>query len=76
MKRRALTDLSTSATQSGVGRKKQIETRVLATLHEGVLERIAAVLRDGENRTEFFREAIESELRRRERAKRREGSQS
>jgi hypothetical protein len=59
-----------------MGRKKEIETKVLATLHEGTLERIAAVLDEGENRTQFLRTAIEAELRRRERAKRREDSQS
>lgn len=59
-----------------MGRKKEIDTKVLATLHEGTLERIASVLEEGENRTQFLRTAIEAELRRRERAKRREGSQS
>jgi hypothetical protein len=59
-----------------MGRKKEIETKVLATLHEGTLERIAAVLDEGENRTQFFRAAIEAELRRREREKRRAGPQS
>lgn len=69
-----MTELSPSATQRRMGRKKEIETKVLATLHEGTLERIAAVLDEGENRTQFLRAAIEAELRRRERAKRREDS--
>lgn len=59
-----------------MGRKKKVETKVLATLHSGAIERIAAVLGDGESRTEFFRTAIEAELKKRERMKRREDSQS
>jgi hypothetical protein len=65
-----LTTIPVSATHKGMGRKKEIDTKVLATLHEGTLERIAAVLEGDENRTTFIRTAIETEIRKRERAKR------
>jgi hypothetical protein len=54
-----------------MGRRHEIHTRILATLHEGTLERISAVLEEDENRTSFIRTAIEAEIKRRERAKRR-----
>jgi hypothetical protein len=38
-----------------------------ARFPEGTFERIAAVLRDREDRTDFVREAVERELTRRER---------
>lgn len=61
-----------------MARKKEIGTKVLATLHEGTLERIAPVLHEGETRTAFIRTAIEAEIKKRERSAktRREGLQS
>ena len=50
-----------------VGRKKLFGTRITLPLSEGMLERIAAVLKPGEVRLDFIREAIERELKRRER---------
>lgn len=38
----------------------------MARFPEGTLGRIKAVLRDGENQSDFMREAVELELRRRE----------
>jgi hypothetical protein len=43
---------------------------MLARFPEGTFERIAAVLRDGEDRTEFVRVAVERELKRREKTDR------
>ena len=52
---------------SKVGRKKEFTERVLIPLRPGTLGRIGAVLLDGEERTEFVREAVERECKRRER---------
>ncbi len=40
-----------------------------ARFPEGTFERVEAVLGDGEDRTDFVREAVERELKRRERQK-------
>ena len=50
-----------------VGRKKQFESRITLPLSEEMMERIAAVLDGGEVRLDFIREAIDRELKRRER---------
>lgn len=52
-----------------VGRKKLWTERTLASLPKGTLDRIKAVLRPGEVRTDFIRSVIEKEIRRRERLK-------
>ncbi len=52
-----------------VGRKKEFTERVLSPLRPGTLDRIAAVLDDGEERTEFVRQALEREIKRRERSR-------
>lgn len=52
-----------------VGRKKQFTERILQPFRDGTLERIAAVLQDDEDRTSFIRDAVEKELKRRERAR-------
>jgi hypothetical protein len=51
----------------GVGRKKRWSEDMQARFPEGTFERINAVLEDGEDRTDFVREAVEKELKRRER---------
>ncbi len=50
-----------------MGRKKLWNERILLPLASETLDRIDAALRDGEARLELVREAIERELRRRER---------
>lgn len=54
---------------SKVGRKKQFQTRITLPLSDEMAERIAATLRPDEVRLDFIREAIDRELKRRERAK-------
>jgi hypothetical protein len=51
-----------------MGRKKRWAERVGAKFAAGTLERIAAVLAEGEERTAFIREAVEREIERRQRA--------
>lgn len=55
----------------GVGRKKCFENRLTLPLPEATVERIDAVLADGEPRLELIRGAIEVEVVRRERAAKR-----
>ena len=50
-----------------MGRKKMWAEDMQARFQEGTFERIDAVLSDGEERTAFVREAVERELKRRER---------
>lgn len=50
-----------------VGRKMEFPDRITLPLAEGVLARIDAVLEPGEPRLDLIREAIERELKRRER---------
>jgi hypothetical protein len=50
-----------------MGRKKMWAEDMQARFQEGTFDRIDAVLEDGEERTQFVREAVERELRRRER---------
>lgn len=54
---------------SKVGRKKQFQTRITLPLSDEMAERIAATLRPNEVRLDFIRDAIERELKRRERFK-------
>jgi hypothetical protein len=49
-----------------VGRKKRWAEDMQARFPEGTFERIAAVLRDGEDRTDFVRHAVEREIKRRQ----------
>src|SRR6516165_10086813 len=49
-----------------MGRKLRWPERVMAKLAAGTLERIAAVLQKGEDRTAFLRNAIDREIERRE----------
>jgi hypothetical protein len=50
-----------------MGRKKLWHEDMQARFQEGTFERIDAVLEEGEDRTGFVREAVERELKRRER---------
>lgn len=49
-----------------VGRKMEYPDKCIAALPPGTFDRITAVLRDGEDRTDLLREAVEAELKRRE----------
>jgi metal-responsive CopG/Arc/MetJ family transcriptional regulator len=49
------------------GRPQINHEQTPARFPEGTLERIDAALDEGENRSDFIREAVEKELRRRER---------
>ena len=51
-----------------MGRKRINEEQMPARLPAGTLERMDAVLKEGENRSGFLRQAVERELKRRERA--------
>jgi hypothetical protein len=50
-----------------MGRTKKWSEDMQARFPEGTFDRIDAVLADGEERTAFVREAVERELKRRER---------
>jgi hypothetical protein len=50
----------------GMGRKQINHEQMPARFPEGTLERMDAVLEDGEKRADLIREAVERELRRRE----------
>ena len=52
-----------------MGRKKRWSEDMQARFPEGTFERINAVLVGKEDRTDFIREAVKRELRRRERAR-------
>jgi hypothetical protein len=51
----------------GMGRKRINDEQTPARFPAGTLSRIDAALADGENRSDLIREAVERELRRRER---------
>lgn len=55
-----------SATPARVGRKKRWAEDMQARFAEGTFARINATLTDDEDRTDFVREAVDRELRRRE----------
>lgn len=50
-----------------MGRKKLWGEEMQARFPDGTFDRIAALLAKGEDRTEFVREAVEREIKRRER---------
>jgi predicted DNA-binding protein len=50
-----------------MGRKKINDEQTPARLPAGTLDRIDAVLEDGERRADLLREAVEREIKRRER---------
>ena len=54
-----------------VGRKKQWTEEMQARFAEGTFERIADVLGQDEDRTDFVRTAVDNEIRRRNRSRKR-----
>lgn len=66
-----MTGLGIAATPQRMGRKKQWAEDMQARFAEGTFTRISAVLRDGEDRTDFVRTAVEREIDAREREARR-----
>jgi hypothetical protein len=49
-----------------MGRKKRWAEDMQARFEEGTFDRIQAALEEGEDRTDFVRQAVERELKRRE----------
>lgn len=66
---RALTDSRISETTRRMGRPKLWAKPVLVKLPEGMAERMDALLKPGEARTDFIREAIDALIKRRSRQK-------
>ena len=64
-----MTENHTYASPPRVGRKKEFEKRITLPLPSETLERIDAVLSEAEPRLDMIREAIEREIKRRERGK-------
>lgn len=64
-----LTQFHTYASSARVGRKKEFEKRITLPLPAEMLERIDTVLSEKEPRLDMIREAIEREIKRRERAR-------
>jgi len=67
-KRCRLAQFHTYATGSKVGRKKQWTERLTLPLAKETVERLDAVLAEGEARLDLIRDGIERELKRREKA--------
>jgi hypothetical protein len=59
------------ATPRHVGRKKRWSEDMQARFPEGTFEQIASVLKTNEDRTDFVREAVEREIKRRQKARKR-----
>jgi hypothetical protein len=55
-----------------MGRKPQFPERIIATLARGTLSRIANVLERDEERTAFIRRSVDEQIKKREKAKRRD----
>jgi hypothetical protein len=68
-KRCALTEIHVHASSPRVGRKKLWHENINLTLPEGAKARMDAVLVEGEDRLDMIREAIDREIKRRQRAK-------
>lgn len=64
----ALTELLISGTKRPVGRIKINDEQTPARFPEGTLARIDVVLAEKEKRSDFIREAVEREIKRREKA--------
>lgn len=64
-----LTENHVSETPKRVGRKKLWTERLLLSLAEGTRERLDSALKEGEDRLDLIRTAIEAELKRRKRLK-------
>lgn len=56
-------------TRPKMGRKMLYPDKIVAPLPAGSLKRVEAVLKPSEDKTDFLREAVEAELKRRERGK-------
>lgn len=67
---RTLTRGQSPATGGRVGRKKINDEQMPARFKAGTLARIDAALAEGEKRSDFVRESVEAELKRRERRNR------
>lgn len=65
--RQLLTESPICDTRPTVGRKMLWPDKIIAPLPKGTLARIATVLRESETKTDFLREAVEAELKRRAR---------
>ncbi len=61
-----MTHIRVSDTSGRMGRPKLYPDKIVAPLPPGSKARIDAVLREGEDKTDFLREAVAKELRRRE----------
>lgn len=57
------------ATRPKMGRKMLYPDKIIAPLPAGTLDRIVAVLKADESKTDFLRQAVEAELKRRERSR-------
>lgn len=64
-----MTQIHVHATARRMGRKKLWAENINLTLPEGAKAKMDAALRDGEDRLDLIREAIDRELKRREREK-------
>lgn len=62
-----MTGFGIAATPARMGRRKQWAEDMQARFAEGTFDRITSVLKDGEDRTAFVREAVEREIQARER---------
>lgn len=65
-----MTGLAPTATTARVGRKMEWPEKFLASFAAGTLARIRAVLGEGEDARSLVRNAVDAELKRRERTKR------
>jgi hypothetical protein len=68
-----MTMIAESVTPPRMGRKKLWPERTAVKFPAGTFARVAAVLEEKEDRTDFFRKAVERELKRREREKQKPG---
>lgn len=62
-----MTEIHAHDTKPKMGRTKKFEERVHVTLPKGATARMDAARREGEDRLDLIREAIERELKRRAR---------
>ena len=65
----ALAESAPAATPRRVGRIKRFDEKALVKFPAGTFARVAAVLGPDEDRTDLIREAVDKEVKRRERAK-------
>ena len=64
------------ARKNRVGRKRINSEATAARFREGTIARIDAVLEAGEKRSDFLRDTVEAEIKRREAIKRRRGGRA